>query len=465
MLRLAVTFLGLLLVVSPGVASTDVDRLPPDVVSALAGIVGISVKEVITVPRFRHGHFSNEELEGVGAGSGVIISSDGLTVTNAHVVAGAVEVRVRFSSGVEETARLLSLDEASDLALLKIPGTGFDAIPLADGEVPAAGTPAFVVGNRDGLGHEIAWARIGPHKRVRVGARPLEFWAEVDAPVGPGNSGGALLNTDGELLGIPSLLIEYTEDGPRASPLSAGLFIPVDHVRRSLHQMRQGPLAVWPWLGLLLKDSLLANSAGVRWNDTGVRVSSVFPGSPADGAGFAPGDRIVAVGARRVHDNFEALDAVLNLAIGSGTTVSVERGGALLSIETMVGVRPPDPRPAALVDLALHTGLQLHPEKGESSGPPAFTFDSMSKSTRRHMPAIEAELFDEGPTLGSLLPGRDLLEGGREHVSVASLDHLSSLLRRCFVHEQFVALIHWELDGRKTLDRVHVHRKVYPAII
>jgi membrane-associated protease RseP (regulator of RpoE activity) len=229
--------------------------------------------------------------------------------------------------------------------------------------------------------------------------------------------------------------------------------------------MRQGPLAVWPWLGLLLEDSLLATSAGVRWNEAGVRVRSVFPGSPAEEAGLAPGDRIVAIGARRVQDNFEALDAVLNLAIGSGIPIRVERGGATLSIGTMVGTRPRDPRPAPLVDLALHTGLQINPQKNEHDGPPALIFSSMSTGARRHMPAIEAEIFDEGPTLGSVLPGRDLLEGGRKQVPIASLDQLSSLLQRCFVHEQFVALIHWKLDGSKTLDRVHVHRKVYPAII
>ena len=89
----------------------------------------------------------------------------------------------------------------------------------------------------------------------------------------------------------------------------------------------------------------------------------------------------------------------------------------------------------------------------------------MSSDTRLSMPALEAELFAEGPVLGSILPGRDLLDGRRRRIPVDSLEALASLVRRCFVQDQFVALAHWNSKPRRTLDRAHVHRKIYPVVI
>ncbi len=450
----------------PLLAASDPDVIPANVATGLQGVVSVSVREVIKLPTFRNGRFIAEEVEGVGAGSGVVISEDGLILTNAHVVAGSESVQVGFASGRTAPARLLAVDEASDLALIVVSVRGLRAIPFAD-RPPAPGATAFVVGNRGGRGHQIAWARIGTHRRVRVGARPLEFWGEVEALVGPGNSGGAVLNHDGELIGIPSLLLRYTDQGTLAvGPHSAGLYIPAHHLRRAVDRMLDGSRAVWPWLGLLLDDPLLATAAGRRW-DAGQAplVRRVLPGSPAAEAGFRRGDRIIAIGKRSVPDNFEALDAVLDLAIGTTLPVHIKRNGRTMTLVVVAAERPTDPRPDAVDDFMLHTGLRLEPRRSDSAGPVELVFAEMSQETRHEMPAIEIDLFSERPALASLLPGGDLLQGKKRRVPIDAPSDLEALIARCFVREQFVAMAHWSLGGRRTLDQAHVHRKIYPFVI
>jgi len=453
--------------VAPGPSATasGAAALPPAVARALRGVVSVRVRELEKVPVFRGGRFEMEPIQGSGAGSGVVVSVDGLVLTNAHVVEGSSEVRIRVLAGDEVEARVVAVDEASDLALLRARGGSFHPIPFAD-RPPDPGTPAFVVGDRDDAGPAVVPGRIGTHARVRVGARPLEFWREVDAPVGPGDSGGALLDAEGNLLGIPSLLIQYAPQAGRALPRASGLFIPAAHAHRSLQKMLDGSTVVWPWLGLVLEDPLLAASAGRSFaDDQGVRVRSVLPGSPAETAGLESGDRILGIGARRPRDNFEALDAVLDLEPGAPVKLQVERGGARLEFDVTAGTRPADPRPDPLDDFALHTGLRLEPRPEPAEGRTLLAFAGISTRARSEMPPFEAELFAAGPILGSLLPGQDALAGSSKRLPVASLEDLSALLPRCFVNDQFVALAHWTSGRRKTIDRAHVHRKVYPVVL
>ena len=458
--RLIVSFTCL-----PLLAASDPDVLPDDVTSGLQGVVSVDVHEVVKLPTFRNGRFIDEEVEGVGAGSGVVISEDGLILTNAHVVAGSEVVQVGFASGQRTRASLLAVDEASDLALIVVAARGLHPIPFAD-RLPEPGETAFVIGNRDGRGHQIAWARIGSHLRVRVGARPLEFWGEVEALVGPGNSGGAVLNREGELVGIPSLLLRYTEQAIRPGPHSSGLYIPSHHARRAVDRMMGGPRAAWPWLGLLLDDPILATAAGRRW-EAGEPpvVRRVHPDGPGAAAGFLRGDRIIAIGERPVRDNFDALDAVLDLAIGATIEVRIERNGLPLVLEVVAAERPADPRPDAVDDFMLHTGLRLEPRTSRSDGAGELVFADMSQETRREMAEIEIDLFSGRPALASLLPGDDLLRGDHRRTPIAAPSDLEELISRCFVREQFVAMAHWSLGGRRTLDQAHVHRKIYPFVL
>jgi S1-C subfamily serine protease len=442
------------------------DPLPPAIARAFESVVSVHVRELVKVPVFRGGRFRREQVEGVGAGSGVVVSAEGLILTNAHVVAGATEVRVGFPGGREADAQVIALDLASDLALLRADGDGFQPIRFAGPELPAAGAGAFVLGNRGDLGPEVAWARIGEHRRVRVGARPLEFWCEVDAHIGPGNSGGAVLDAGGALVGIPSLQVLYAGESRSSAAHMAGLFVPASHARRSLRKMLEGPRPVWPWIGLLLDDSLMAASEGRVWSDdAGARVRYVFPGSPADAAGFRSGDRILSVGEREARDNFEALDAILDLAPGQAVDVAIERAGSRSSIAVETSVRPEDPRPEPIDDFTLHTGLRLGTRRAAAPGRPTLALAGLSPRMRSGLTQFEERLFAEGLVLDSILPGRKVLAGKTGRVPVISPRDLAAVISDCFVEEQFVALIHWSSDGRGTLDRAHVHRKIYPVVL
>ena len=444
----------------------DADPLPDGVAAAFGGIVSVRVHDVVKIPVFRNGRFLREPVDGLGAGSGVVVSDDGFILTNAHVVAGSTEVTIGTTDGRRIGARVVSVDEASDLALLRAMEGGFRPIAFREDGLPVSGTALFILGNRADLGPEVGWARMGEHGRVRVGARPLEFWAEVLAPVGPGDSGGALVDGAGRLVGVPSLLITYTEEAQRSDPRSSGLFIPVRHVRRAIRRMMEGPQAVWPWIGLLLEDPLIAQSQGRAWEPArGVVIRRVFPGGPASEAGVREGDRVLAVGARPARDNFEALDAVLDLSAGQETSLTVEREGRPLDLKIVPAARPADPRPDPIDDFALHTGFQLKSRAEAKEGPGTLALAGMSSRTRRDLPEFEAILFDERPALMSVLPGQNALAGLTRRLPVVSSGDLAAIMARCFVEEQFVALAHWDFGGRKTLDRAHVHRKVYPVVL
>ena len=442
------------------------DLLPEAVASAFGGIVSVRVREVVKVPVFRGGRFLREPVEGVGAGSGVVVSQDGLILTNAHVVAGSTQVTITALDGGRVGARVVSVDEASDLALLRAASGTFRPIAFAGDRLPAPGSALFVLGNRADRGPEVGWASMGTHARLRAGARPLEFWAEVLAPIGPGNSGGAVVDENGRLVGMPSLLITYSEEAMAAGIRASGLFVPVRHLRRAMQKMMAGPAPAWPWIGILLDDPLLAQSDGLGWDPRhGAVVRRVFPDSPASEAGLRAGDRVVAVGSVATPDNYAALDAVLDLIAGQETSVTVERAGRIVVLPIVPAARPRDPRPDPLDDFALHTGFRLQPRTAGKEGRGTLSLAGMSPRTRRDLPEFEAILFDERPALVSVLPGRNALAGLTRRLPVISAADLQEIIGRCFVEEQFVALAHWDFDGRKTLDRAHVHRKVYPVVL
>ncbi len=453
--------------ISVAPSAPGVESIPAPVTAVFGAVVSVRVHEVVMVPVFRGGRFLREPVEGLGAGSGVVVSEDGLILTNAHVVAGATRVDIATADGRDLSASVVSLDEASDLALLRASGGRFRSVPFAEDGLPEPGTRLYVLGNLGDRGPQIAWARMGTHRRLRVGARPLEFWSEIEAPIGPGNSGGAILDAAGHLVGVPSLLVTYTEEAPQqADRHAAGLFIPARHARRAMKRMLAGSNAEWPWLGLLLDDPLLAVSEGNAWDrSAGARVRRVFPDSPAAEAGVMVGDRVVAVGPVATGDVFEALDAVLDLTTGEKTTITVERDGKPLRLTIVAAARPADPRPDPLDDFALHTGFRLQPRTAGREGRAALSLAGMTSYTRRDLPEFEATLFDERPALVSILPGQNALAGLTRRLPVPSLDDLSAIMERCFVEEQFVALVHWDFGSGKALDRAHVHRKIYPVVL
>src|SRR5439155_21539456 len=128
------------------------DAIPEPVAAAFGAVVSVRVHEVVKVPVFRGGRFLREPVEGLGAGSGVIVSEEGLILTNAHVVAGATRVDIATADGRDLSASVVSVDEASDLAPLKTSGGSLRSVPFSEDVLPAPGTRLYVLGN---LGYSV----------------------------------------------------------------------------------------------------------------------------------------------------------------------------------------------------------------------------------------------------------------------------------------------------------------------
>jgi serine protease DegQ len=437
--------------------------LPPPVAAAVTGVVSLHVRDTVPVPVFRAGRFHREVVDGIGAGSGVVISADGLILTNEHVVDGAQRVRVTLATGREVDGRVVSVDPASDLALVRAAVDGATPLVFAAEDSPPAGLPAYVIGNRRDRGPAVLAGRIGPPHTIRTGSRPIEFWRQVEAAVEPGDSGGALIDAQGRLLGMPTLQIASAD---RAGAAPTGLFIPARHLRRALVRLRASPRVVWPWLGLILDEPLIAAAAGDRWDPgRAPRVHAVLDGSPAARAGLRPGDRIVAVGDYPVDSNAAALDATLDLTVAEPAVLLIERDGARSSVAITPAERPADPRPDPVDDFALHTGLRLLPDPRAREERLVLSSRSILPAARSVIPSFEADLLSGGAALRGLLPGKDLLDGTTRGEAVGSIDRLAVVMQRCFVRNQFVALIHWVSDGGAQLDRAYVHRKIDPLVL
>lgn len=224
----------------------------------------------------------------MGLGSGFIIDSAGYVITNAHVVEGASEVRVRLADEREFDAKVTGRDPKLDLALLKLENaTNLPVAPLGSSESLRVGEPVLAVGNPFGLGHTVTTGIVSAKARA-IGLGPYDDFIQTDASINPGNSGGPLFNTRGEVVGINTAI--------RAGATGIGFAIPVDALKDVLPQLREKGYVERGRLGVgfqpISKD--LATALGLS-DPKGALVSAVEPNGPAALAGLRDGDVIVSI--------------------------------------------------------------------------------------------------------------------------------------------------------------------------
>ncbi|MFJ5489169.1 trypsin-like peptidase domain-containing protein, partial [Hansschlegelia beijingensis] len=228
-------------------------------------------------------------------GSGVIVGSDGLVVTNNHVVEGMTEVRVALADKREFEAKILLKDQRADIAVLKI-GDGSEKFPtldFADSDAVQVGDLVLAVGNPFGVGQTVTSGIVSALARTQIGVDDYQSFIQTDAAINPGNSGGALVDLDGKLVGINTAI--FSQSG---GSVGIGFAIPSNMVRVVLSSARSGAKSVVrPWFGASLQTVTpeLAEGLGLKV-PTGVLVASVAPDSPAAKAGVEQGDLVVAVG-------------------------------------------------------------------------------------------------------------------------------------------------------------------------
>jgi serine protease Do len=260
-----------------------------------------------------------------GLGSGVIVTTDGYILTNNHVVDGADEIKVETTDDRTFSAKLVGTDKASDLAVLKVTGSDLHAMALGNSESVKVGDVVLAVGNPLGIGQTVTMGIISAKGRsTGVGDGGYEDFLQTDAPINHGNSGGALVNTKGELVGINSQIL--SESGGN---IGIGFAIPVNMAKNVMEQLRTKGKVTRAQLGVTVQGvtSEMADNLGLK-NANGAIVSSVAPGSAAERAGVKRGDVIQSFNGLPVHDTNTLRNRVAESGPGTTSELVILRDGS-----------------------------------------------------------------------------------------------------------------------------------------
>ncbi len=257
-------------------------------------------------------------------GSGVIVTQDGYVLTNYHVVDGADDIKVDLTDGRTLTAKVIGTDKPSDLALLKINGSDFNAVALGNSDNVRVGDVVLAVGNPLGVGQTVTMGIISAKGRsTSVGDGSYEDFLQTDAPINHGNSGGALVNAKGELVGINSQILSNSDGN-----IGIGFAIPVNMAKTVMDQLQTKGKVTRAQLGVTVQtvSSDMASNLGLK-KPGGVIVSAVAAGSAADHAGIKQGDVITAFNGEPVHDMNALRNRVATSGPGSTADVTIVRDG------------------------------------------------------------------------------------------------------------------------------------------
>ena len=258
-------------------------------------------------------------------GSGVVVGTDGYILTNNHVIDGADDIKVDLTDGRTLQAKLVGSDKASDLALVKINASDLHALALGNSDVVEVGDVVLAVGNPLNLGQTVTMGIISAKGRsTGVGDGGYEDFLQTDAPINHGNSGGALVNTKGELVGINSQILS-----PSDGNIGIGFAIPANMARHVMDQLRTSGHVSRARLGVTVQPvtSDMAASLGLK-QVGGAIVGTVQPGGAAGRAGVKQGDVIVSFNGQPVHDTNTLRNRVADTAPGSTASLVVERDGS-----------------------------------------------------------------------------------------------------------------------------------------
>src|SRR5665213_3567474 len=272
-------------------------------------------------------------------GSGVIVDSSGLVVTNVHVIEGADEVKVSLADKREFEAEIVLKDKRSDLAVLRLKGAHerFPTLDFANSDALEVGDVVLAVGNPFGVGQTVTHGIVSALARTQVGVSDYQFFIQTDAAINPGNSGGALVDVTGRLVGINTAI--FSRSG---GSQGVGFAIPANMVQVVVASAKSGGAAVKrPWLGAKLQAVTpdIADSMGLK-RPAGALVASVTSGSPADHAGLKAGDVILTVDGQAV-DDVNAFDyRFATKPLGGTAALDLLRAGRSLSVKVALQTAP-----------------------------------------------------------------------------------------------------------------------------
>src|SRR5580700_3341604 len=262
-------------------------------------------------------------------GSGVVVSADGYIITNNHVVDGATDVKVSFANKEEYPAKVIGTDKATDVAVLKINKTGLTTLPFADSAHAEVGDVVLAIGEPFGLGQTVTMGIISAKGRGGLGIERFEDFIQTDAAINRGNSGGALIDTKGELVGINTAILSGETGGNQG----IGFAIPANMARNIMDQILKKGKVSRGYMGILPQELTpdMARAFGMP-NGHGVAVAQVTSSSPAEKAGMKVGDVITAINGTPVDDVNSFRLAVAGFAPSTTVHLKIARNGQNLDI-------------------------------------------------------------------------------------------------------------------------------------
>jgi serine protease Do len=266
------------------------------------------------------------------SGSGVIVSDQGHIVTNLHVVSGASAVQVQLADGRSLPAKFVGADGPSDIAILKIEADGLYPLPFANSDKVNVGQMVFAVGNPLGLQETVTQGIISAKGRRALSEAANEFF-QTDAAVNPGNSGGPLVNLEGQIIGINNSI------SPQGQGI--GFAIPSNTVRTVFESIRDHGRFIRPWFGAYMRSLTPQLAQQLNLPDAvGVLIMLTYEGSPAEKGGVKTGDVIVEFNAKPIRDLIDLRNRVAETNIGQTVTMKVRRGGKELNLQTQLAAEP-----------------------------------------------------------------------------------------------------------------------------
>ncbi|MBC7780768.1 MAG: trypsin-like peptidase domain-containing protein, partial [Proteobacteria bacterium] len=269
-------------------------------------------------------------------GSGVIVNAQGYIVTNAHVVEAASQIEVALADGRRAQATVVGADPDTDLAVIRVELPDLPAITLGSTARMRVGDVVLAIGNPFGVGQTVTMGIVSALGRNQLGVSAFENFVQTDAAINPGNSGGALIDTQGNLIGINTLI--FSRSG---GSQGIGFAIPSETVREVMDQLIGSGTVTRGWLGVETQDlnAKLVESFGLS-GTSGALVSALVRGGPAEDGGVRPGDVLIAIEGKPIANSSALLNSIAALKPGSIAAVTLLRERKEVKLSVKIGTRP-----------------------------------------------------------------------------------------------------------------------------
>jgi len=329
-----------------------VRRVAPAVVNVYArAVVQTAVNPFFNDPMFQRFFGMSPQMRQriqQSLGSGVIVRSDGLILTNNHVIAGGQEIVVALSDRREFKARVVQADPRLDLALLRVDTKGekLPTLPFADSDRVQVGDLVLAIGDPFGVGQTVTMGIVSAQARTQTASSESQIFIQTDAAINPGNSGGALVTTDGRLAGINTSIVSNS-----GGSIGIGFAIPANLARRFVEGTSGGASLKLPWFGAdgQAVTAAIASSIGLP-RPSGVILKTVYPNGPAARAGLKSGDVVMAIDGNAVDDMQSLNYRIATHKAGDAPTFKVSSHGQMRDVVVTL-VSPPETMPRAVTTI------------------------------------------------------------------------------------------------------------------